>query len=690
MDQERWQKVQRLFESALEKSTDEIPRWLEDACGGDTSLRTEVEGLLRSDAEAGTLVHTAIGATPARPPGEEGTRDPALPSSSSPPSKFGKYEIEHRIGQGGFGVVYRGRDTVLGRHVALKTCSTEDGPLRRRFFREGRIAAGLQHPNVTTVHDLGVQDSVPYLVQEFLEGEDLDHLIDRRESLPLATKLDYLVQVARGLEYAHGAGVLHRDVKPANVRVHDSGGIRRIKIMDFGIARLLTDDTRLTGTGMAMGTVGYLAPEQLRGEEVDTRADIFSFGVLAYELLSYRRPFVGENFSQISYQLLYVEAPALVDVWPECPAPLSMIVGRCLEKELARRYLTFTEVLADLEPQLDAMRTGSSAAILEPTMVLPVAPSELPTDVAPAVEQPATTGRPSIRQGVGAAVLAIVLGSAAILGWRTLGPPEEAPRLADAAAPAAEQPAAEPSPQVSRTGAGESSGEASGAPVKPAPALSVEPQGTAPPPPPALAPPPLAPPPPSPAPSKGRAKPDAEANPRPPAAQPAMVAPEPQPEQHAEQPRRRPRPSRQLPRGPRGRSDPPSGDQAPEVEVAPAESPPASTATAAVEPSPAEPTMKRGDLLTAGPGVVAPRLLERPQPDYPERARRRRKEARLVVRVLVDENGRVLQAVTPAADRFGFGIAAKRAALAARFEPATQGGIAGKMWAELPFDFKLR
>ena len=225
MDREHWQEVQQLFEAALERAPEDIEEWLEEACAGNVSLKAEVEDLLRSDVEAGSFIRTEVG---------NGQR-PMVPGDPAPPrSRFGKYKIDKKIGQGGFGIVYRGRDSMLERYVAVKTCSTEDRHVRQRFFREGRIAAGLQHPNVTTVHDLGVEDGVPYLVQEFLRGEDLDHVIERREPLSLLTKLDYLVQIARGLEYAHGAGVLHRDIKPANVRIQDSGSV---KIMDSASPR---------------------------------------------------------------------------------------------------------------------------------------------------------------------------------------------------------------------------------------------------------------------------------------------------------------------------------------------------------------------------------------------------------------------------------------------------------------------
>src|SRR5262245_29771718 len=151
----------------------------------------------------------------------------------APLEKIGKYEVVRKIGQGGFGVVYEGRDPFIKRRVAIKTCSTEDEEIRKRFFREAEIAGNLQHRHVVTVFDLGVPEGVPYLVQEYLPGEDLAHKIKRRDRLDDFTKLSYLAQVAEGLEYAHAQGVVHRDIKPANIRILEDGSV---KIMDFGIA----------------------------------------------------------------------------------------------------------------------------------------------------------------------------------------------------------------------------------------------------------------------------------------------------------------------------------------------------------------------------------------------------------------------------------------------------------------------
>jgi tRNA A-37 threonylcarbamoyl transferase component Bud32/tetratricopeptide (TPR) repeat protein len=283
--------------------------------------------------------------------------------------KYGKYEVVRKIGQGGFGVVYEGRDPFIKRRVAIKTCSTEDEEIRRRFFREAEIVGTLQHRHVVTVFDLGQQDGIPYLVQEYLTGEDLSHKIKRRDPLSDYTKLNYLVQVAEGLEYAHAQGVVHRDIKPANIRILDDDSV---KIMDFGIAKLASAETQLTHTGMAMGTAGYLPPEQIRGEKVDLRADIFSYGVLSYELMAGQRPFVADNMSAVLFQIIGQEPAPLSSVWPQCPPALERLVKKSLAKNPAERYASFTPLLADLRPLREQVK-GHAA---------PVAPApELATQV---------------------------------------------------------------------------------------------------------------------------------------------------------------------------------------------------------------------------------------------------------------------------------------------------------------------
>jgi hypothetical protein len=273
--------------------------------------------------------------------------------------RFGKYEVVEKIGEGGFGTVFRGRDPILKRFVAIKTCTTDSGELRERFSREAEIAASLQHPHITTVFDFGSEDGVPYLVQEYLSGEDLDHKIGRRDPLSTGERLRLLIQIADGLRYAHAHGVVHRDIKPANIRVLDSG---QTKIMDFGIAKLLTAENQLTRTGMTMGTAGYLPPEQIRGEPVDLRADMFSFGVLAFELLTYRRPFEGDSLSAVLYRIVNAPTPPLPEIWPDCPPLLAGCIARCLAKSPADRYADMTPVINELELCFGAAATMNAAA----------------------------------------------------------------------------------------------------------------------------------------------------------------------------------------------------------------------------------------------------------------------------------------------------------------------------------------
>ncbi|MEM1249949.1 MAG: protein kinase [Acidobacteriota bacterium] len=275
--------------------------------------------------------------------------------------RFGKYEVIEKIGEGGFGLVYRGFDPSIRRDVAIKTCISSDEDLRRRFAREAEIAGNLQHRNITVVYDLGEQDGVPYLVQEYLSGEDLDRKIRRREPLTFATRLLYLIQIARGLAYAHQQGIVHRDIKPANVRILDEG---IVKIMDFGIARVLSSETSLTVAGNTLGTAAYLAPEQVRGSEVDYRCDIYSFGVLAYELLSYERAFSGERPSEVLTKVLNEEPRPLSEVTEDLPPKLLEIIERCYRKDPAQRFSDFGKVLAALDRLLrqDPKAPAPSAA----------------------------------------------------------------------------------------------------------------------------------------------------------------------------------------------------------------------------------------------------------------------------------------------------------------------------------------
>ena len=261
--------------------------------------------------------------------------------------KIGKYQIIDKIGEGGFGVVYKGKDPFIKRLVAVKTCSSQNEAIQQRFFREAEIAGNLHHANVVTIHDFGIEEGTPYLVQEFLTGQDLDVVIkEASEQLTLGVKVRYLRGIAEGLSYAHAQGVIHRDIKPANIRILEN---QRVKVMDFGIAKLKDQESQLTQTGMTLGTVAYLSPEQLRGQNVDYRADIFSYGVLAYELICGLRPFRADTIHSLFYQLLNDNAQDLSDMDEEVPASLNEVIQLCLAKDPDDRFSNFSEVIAKLE-----------------------------------------------------------------------------------------------------------------------------------------------------------------------------------------------------------------------------------------------------------------------------------------------------------------------------------------------------
>jgi serine/threonine-protein kinase len=283
--------------------------------------------------------------------------------------KAGKYEILRKIGTGGFGVVYEGRDPFIKRRVAIKTCTSEDEEMRQRFFREAEIAGNLEQKNIVTIFDFRFEDGVPYLVQEYLPGEDLDHKITRRDPLTLPQRLEILLQVAQGLAYAHARGVIHRDIKPGNIRVLEDA---RVKIMDFGIAKLADVESGLTKAGMTVGTAAYLPPEQIRGDRVDSRADIFSFGVVAYELLAYQRPFDGKTLSTLLYQILSQEPVPIQELWLDCPPRLAKLVMRCLEKDAADRVPSFDAIVGELAAVL------SESAGVEETLRIPQAERPAP------------------------------------------------------------------------------------------------------------------------------------------------------------------------------------------------------------------------------------------------------------------------------------------------------------------------
>ena len=274
-------------------------------------------------------------------------------------TKLGRYEIRTKLGAGGMGEVYQGRDTQLGRDVAVKvlptTFSTDTDRLRR-FEQEACAASALNHPNILVVHDIGVHDGTTYVVSELLEGETLRKRIG---GTPLGQRraIDYGLQIANGLAAAHEKGIIHRDLKPDNIFITNDG---RVKILDFGLAKLTQLDggqpqtdvpTRRVDTdpGVVMGTVGYMSPEQLKGRPVDQRSDIFSFGAILYEMLSGRRAFHGESAAETMSAILREDPPELSDTNKNVSPSLERLVNHCLEKNPEARFHSARDVAFALE-----------------------------------------------------------------------------------------------------------------------------------------------------------------------------------------------------------------------------------------------------------------------------------------------------------------------------------------------------
>src|SRR3989449_6342194 len=349
---ENWQQVKELFEAALKRKPVERVAFLDQACAGDEALRREVESLLESYEQAGSFM-----AAPAVEAAVESLLGEQV--KLSPGQRMGHYQIVALIGEGGMGEVYLAEDVLLGRKVALKLLPaefTKDLQRVRRFQQEARAASALNHPNIITIHEIGEVDGLNFIVTEFIAGETLRQRMATAR-LNLATVLDVATQTAGALAAAHAAGIVHRDLKPENIMVRPDG---LIKVLDFGLAKLTEPRTsdvegeaptvaRVdTKMGAIMGTAQYMSPEQARGLKVDARTDIFSLGVVLYEMLAGRAPFVGETTADTISVLLHKEPQPLSTLAPDTPADLQHIVSKTLRKDKDERYQTVKSLLVDL------------------------------------------------------------------------------------------------------------------------------------------------------------------------------------------------------------------------------------------------------------------------------------------------------------------------------------------------------
>jgi len=261
------------------------------------------------------------------------------------------------------GVVYRARDPIINRLVALKTITigvADDPELLQRFYREAQSAGGLQHPNIVTIYDMGEAGNLPYIAMELVEGENLEQVIARRPNLAITLKLVYAMQACRGFDYAHKRGIIHRDIKPGNVMLGKDG---TVKVVDFGIARVL--EASRTQTGMLIGTFAYMSPEQYHGEHADERSDIWSFGVLLYELLCYERPFKGSTPASLMHSICQENPSPLKKFLAECPEELEVIVARLLQKIPNERYQSMEDLLLELDPVCKKLQVQFVADLIQ-------------------------------------------------------------------------------------------------------------------------------------------------------------------------------------------------------------------------------------------------------------------------------------------------------------------------------------
>ena len=325
-------------------------------------------------------------------------------TDQKPTKKLGKYEIIELVGRGAMGEVYKAQDPLIGRLVALKTITSGLAgrpDLLERFYQEARSAGTLQHPNIVTVYELGQEGETPFIAMEFLEGESLEHVIERRPVMTLSHKLSHIVPVCRALNYAHKRGVVHRDIKPANVMITKDG---RVKVVDFGIARVT--DSSMTQTDTIIGTLGYMSPQQIRGERADERSDIWATGVMLYELLTFHRPFEGANQAALMMNIASDDVmPASIKSFvPDAGPQLEALVGKMLAKNSQQRHQSMDEVLRDFESlirrlgqkaQTPAAATGAEFPTAAHTLRTPPSSAIAATVVSAAPFAEASTPRPN-------------------------------------------------------------------------------------------------------------------------------------------------------------------------------------------------------------------------------------------------------------------------------------------------------
>lgn len=378
MNAERLNQIEKIYHAAIEIAPAERQSFLDEICGNDEDLRREVESLLAVDQTSNNIFDT--------PP--ETLAAEMFSNNETPANLAGKefnhYKVIRLLGAGGMGEVYLAEDTKLRRKIALKLLPPQfktDPERKKRFEKEARAVSALNHPNIITIYEIEEAENISFMATEFIDGQTLRELLGEK---PLAWQesVKIAIQIAGALDSAHSVGIIHRDIKPGNIMLRRDG---IVKVLDFGLAKLTAPDsgdfeTRdQTAPNRVMGTINYMSPEQALGERIDTRTDIFSFGVVLYEMLTNDLPFAGASERAIHNTAIHKSLPSVCESNDEIPATLDQIVKHALEKDRDARYQTFADLRADLKTLLRDSQTNSFDYIFSNETIFQTDPNKYKT-----------------------------------------------------------------------------------------------------------------------------------------------------------------------------------------------------------------------------------------------------------------------------------------------------------------------